>query len=104
MYNTEAMKSDLVRTMDSPAQITAHYQALLGADGEPPSLRAFAAAINHGLPMPIVSYQTLLNWKSGDKLPNPRTIAMMLLLVPETDWRYEFALALHQALGLPANG
>lgn len=86
----------------SPAQITAHYRACLGPDGEPVSLRAFADAINHGLPVMIVSYQTVLNWESGDKLPSPRTVAMILHLVPETDWRHEFALALLGALGVAA--
>ena len=81
------------------AEIVYAYRQVMGADGAPLSLRAFARALNPALEVfgDSVSHQTIKNWE--DRVHLPRTYFIIQIGVQSpNDWRRDFSQDILSAL------
>jgi hypothetical protein len=75
------------------------YRHLLGEDGAPLSLRAFAAELNYVLVEmeDSISHQTIKNWEDRVHLPRVYFMMQVEVMAPH-DWRRDFAQDILAAL------
>lgn len=75
------------------------YRHLMGEDGAPLSLRAFAAELNHVLAEmeDSISHQTIKNWEDRVHLPRVYFMIQVGIMAPH-DWRRDFAQDILAAL------
>ena len=81
------------------ADIVYAYRLILGEDGAPLSLRAFADELNVilGELEESISHQTIKNWEDRVHLPRVYFMIQLSMMSPH-DWRRDFALDVLAAL------